>query len=81
MVAIEGNGILKEWYLYEIEQSKRYITLSQQWISTLNGIRERYQGNWRIMEACREIIFYHMKEIQKETEEIGSLRRAIGQLG
>ena len=78
---VEEENILKEWYLYEIEQSKGYITLNKQWISTLNGFRETYQNNWQIIEVCRELISYHTKEMQKETEEIGNLRKTINQLG
>ena len=70
-----GNGILKEWYLCEIEQSKEYIALNKQWISTLTGFRESYQNNWQIVEACRELIFHHTKEIQREAKEIGNLRK------
>ena len=76
---VEEENILKEWYLYEIEQSKGYITLNKQWISTLNGFRETYQNNWQIIEVCRELISYHTKEMQKETEEIGNLRKTINQ--
>ena len=70
-----GDDILKEWCLYEIEQSKGYITLNKQWISTLNRFREKYQNNWQIVEACRELIFHHTKEIQREAKEIGNLRK------
>jgi hypothetical protein len=78
--SIKEQNILKQCYLGQIQECKEYIKLDKEWISTLNGFREKYQGNWRIVEACRELIFYHTKAIRKEVREIESLRATINQL-
>ena len=76
----EGNNFLIEFWEEGVEQAKEYIVLDKEWIATLNRIREEYPNNWRIVEACRELIFYYTKEIQEEAQEIEDLRKAISQL-
>ncbi len=76
-----GNELLKEWYLGQIEECKEYIQLDKQWIATLNGFREKYQHNWKIVEVCRELVFHHIKSIQGETKEIGNLKKTIKRIG
>ena len=75
-----GQEILTGWYLGQIEECLEYIQLAKEWISTLNGFREKYAQNWKLVEACRELIFYEVREIQKEAWEIETLRKTISQL-
>lgn len=75
------DSVIKLWLLSQIEESMQYIRLDKEWISTLNEFREKYQNNWRIVEACRELIFYHVKDIQEEAKEIERVRKVINQPG
>ena len=62
--------ILRPWNLGLIEECKDYIKQSEDWVVTLNRIREQYPDNWKIVEACREIIWNEQKNIQGEMNEI-----------
>ena len=79
MIEMSGREILTEWYLGQMAENMEYIRMDQGWISALNEFREKYQHNWRIVEACRELIFYHTKEIQEEVREIERLRKNINE--
>ena len=79
-MAMSDREVLTEWYLDQSEKCKGYIRSNQEWISALNEFREKYAHSWKIVEACRELIFYHTKSIQEEVMEIESLRKTIDEL-
>jgi hypothetical protein len=61
-------------------ESMEYLRMDQEWISALNEFREKYVHSWKIIEACRELIFYYTKDIRDEVREIEKLRAAINEL-
>ena len=77
---VETN-FLKEYYSGEIYSLKDSIKFCEDEIATLNRIRENYTHNLKIVELCREIIFYDAKNIKEESNEIDSLRKSIKELG
>lgn len=75
-----GSEILKNYYLGHIEESKEILQIKNQLVAALNGVRERYPQNWKIVEAARELIFYCQKDIESEMKEIEATRESIRQL-
>lgn len=74
-------NFLKEYYSGEIYYLKDSIKFYEDEISTLNRIRENYSHNISIVELCREVIFYDVKNIKKESNEICKFRQSIKELG
>ncbi len=83
---VEENELTLKTYfkeLYEefIEDNLKYIRFIGEENKILQGVRENHYGEWKIVEACKEIMFDNVKEINALTEEIGDERRKIKELG
>lgn len=76
-----GNSSLKDLYEDFIEEDKDSIKSINVENKVLQRIRETFQGNWEIVELCREILFYNAKQVNFFKERIDETRAKIKELG
>jgi hypothetical protein len=66
-----------DYYRGVILENQEFISQSLREITEYTAIRERWQNNPMIVEACREIIFCEQKEIQFLYGQIQEYQRLI----
>ena len=75
-----GSDVLKEYYESSINDRLDHIRFVSLENKTLQGIREKNQGSWKIVELCREIMFGNAKSVEYCHEGIENDRRAIKEI-
>ncbi len=76
-----GNFSLKEYYEGSIDEDLYIIKFIHSTNGVFQGIRERNQASWKIVELCREILFDNTKWVQSLMEKIEYARTQIKKLG
>ena len=76
MVA-DPDGLLRSFYEGCIEDDLGGIQSYQRELSEFTRIRETHQGDWQIVELCREILWEITRQIKYLHERIEDARRAL----
>jgi len=76
-----GSSFLKEYYEWSIQDDLDLIKFIHSEGKVFQGIRERNQNSWKIVELCREILFDNAKWVQALMEKIEDGRNEIKKLG
>ena len=69
--------VIKRYYEGRITDSLNHILFIGEENRVFQRIRESHRNNWKIIELCREILFYNAKEIKYITKEIENDRVTI----
>ena len=75
------NDFIKEMHEESIKDELEYIRFIGEENKVLQRIRESHQGEWQIVELCREIMFDNAKEVNSILGEIENDRSKIKELG
>ncbi len=75
------GSCLKEYYEGSIEENLDIIKFIHATNGVFQGVRERNQNSWKIVELCREILFDNGKWVQALMEKIEDGRNEIKKLG
>ena len=62
--------IFQRYYEGRIIDNQNFLSLIEEENRVFQKMRENHQGNWKIQEACREILFYNSRELKYIMEEI-----------
>jgi len=74
------NVDFKAYYEDSINEMLDHIQFINVENKTLQVIREANQGNWKIVELCREIIFENVRSVEFYFKGIENDREAIKKL-
>lgn len=76
-----GDLALRELYEDWIREDLDYIKFLNSVNKTFQELRENHQGNWEVVELCREALFDNAKLINLLKERIEDARGKIKELG
>ncbi len=75
------GSFLKEYYEGSIEEDLDIIKFIHSTNGVFQGVRERNQDSWKIVELCREILFDNTKWVQALVEKTENARNENKKLG
>lgn len=69
--------LFEEW----IEEDLEYIRFLHTENKVFQGLREKHQGEWEVVELCREALFDNAKLIENLKKRTEDVRAEIKKLG